>query len=123
MKTLQHAKQLQDRTKRFAIRVIKAFARLPKNEATRVIGRQFLRSGTSLAANYRAACRARSSADFISKISIVTEEADETLFWFELLIESELINSNIVQPLFSECEKPTLTPTEVDLPEAVPTPT
>ena len=105
MTTLHRAKQLQDRTKRFAIRVIKAFARLPKNEATRVIGRQFLRSGTSLAANYRAACRARSSADFISKISIVTEEADETLFWFELLIESELINSNIVQPLFSECEE------------------
>ena len=105
MNTLQHAKQLQDRTKKFAVRVIRAFARLPKDEATRIMGRQFLRSGTSLAANYRAACRARSSADFISKISLVTEEADETLFWFELLVESELIRSPVVQPLMSECEE------------------
>src|SRR5947199_188306 len=76
MNTLDQAKQLQDRTKKFAIRVIKAFARLPKEEATRIIGRQFLRAGTSLAANYRAACRARSTADFISKISVVAEETD-----------------------------------------------
>src|SRR5947208_599460 len=59
---------------------LKAFAKLPKDEATRIIRPQFLRSGTSLAANYRAACRARSSADFISKITVVSEEADETLF-------------------------------------------
>src|SRR2546430_2329589 len=94
MNRLDQAKQLQDRTKQFAIRVIKAFARLPKDEAARIIGRQFLRSGTSLAANYRAACRARSAPDFISKISIVAEETDETLFWFELLVEAELINVN-----------------------------
>jgi len=73
MNTLNRAKQLQNRTKKFAVRVIKAFARLPKDEATRIIGRPFLRSGTSLAANYRASCRARSGADFISKKSIVTE--------------------------------------------------
>jgi four helix bundle protein len=79
---------MQDRNKKFAVRIIKAFTRLPKNEVARVIDRQFLRSGTSLAANYRAACRARSAADFISKISVVTEEADETLFWFELVVES-----------------------------------
>jgi four helix bundle protein len=103
MKTLNRAKQLQDRTKKFAVRVVKAFARLPKNEAARVMGRQFLRSGTSLAANYRSACRARSAADFISKVSVVTEEADETLFWFELLVESELIKIKLVQPLMSEC--------------------
>jgi four helix bundle protein len=96
---------LQDRTKKFAVRIVRAFARLPKDEATRIMGRQFLRSGTSLAANYRAACRARSSADFISKISIVTEEADETLFWFELLVESNLIKPAIVQPMISECEE------------------
>jgi four helix bundle protein len=71
MNTLNQAKQLQDRAKRFAVRVIKAFARLPKDEPTRIIGRQFLRSGTSLAANYRASCRAQSAADFISKISVV----------------------------------------------------
>src|SRR2546425_7958475 len=105
MDTLNRAKQLQDRTKKFAVRIIKAFAKLPKDEATRVIGRQFLRSGTSLAANYRASCRARSVADFISKISVVTEEADETLFWFEVLIESALIKMKMVEPLMSECEE------------------
>jgi four helix bundle protein len=105
MTTLHRAKQLQDRTKTFAVRIIKAFARLPKEEAIRIVGRQFLRSGTSVAANYRAACRARSSADFISKISIVAEEADETLFWFELLVESGLMKPVIVQPLMLECEE------------------
>src|SRR5437016_689568 len=105
MNTLNQAKQLQDRAKKFAVRIISAFARLPKNEAARVIGRQFLRSGTSLAANYRAACRARSAADFISKISVVTEEADETLFWFELLVEAKLIKMKTVEPLMSECDE------------------
>src|SRR5205809_6657161 len=103
MNTLNRAKQLQDRTKKFAVRVIKALARLLKDEATRIIGRQFLRSGTSLAANYRAACRARSAADFISKISIVAEETDETLFWFELLVEADLIECKLVESLMSEC--------------------
>src|SRR5206468_12282038 len=99
MDTLDRAQQLQDRTKQFAIRIIKAFARLPKDDAARIIGRQLLRSGTSLAANYRASCRARSAADFISKISIVTEEADETLFWFELLVEAGLLRKNLAEPL------------------------
>ena len=103
MNTLNRAKQLQARTKAFAIRIIEAFARLPKDEAARIIGRQFLRSGTSLAANYRAACRARSAADFISKVSIVTEEVDETLFWFELLVEADLISAKLAAPLLSEC--------------------
>src|SRR6266566_3189962 len=103
MNTLHRAKQLQNRTRKFAVRVIKAFTRLPKVEATRIIGRQFVRSGTSLAANYRASCRARSAADFISKISIVTEETDETLFWFELLVEAELIKTKLAEPLMSEC--------------------
>ena len=102
---LHHAKQLQDRTKKFAIWTIKTFAKLPKDEATRIIGRQFLRSGTSLAANYRAACRARSAADFISKVSIVAEEADETLFWFELLTQTELEEVKLVEPLQKECEE------------------
>ena len=105
MDTLNRAKQLQERTKKFAVRVIKAFARLSKDEAARIVGRQFLRSGTSLAANYRASCRARSGADFISKISVVAEEADETLFWFELLIESELIEPKVIEPLMKECEE------------------
>jgi four helix bundle protein len=102
MNTLGHAKQLQDRTKTFAVRIINAFASLPKDEAVRIIGRQFLRSGTSLAANYRATCRARSAADFISKVSVVAEEADETLFWFELLSEAKLIKMNLVEPLMRE---------------------
>jgi len=105
MTTLHRAKQLQDKTKTFAIRVIKAFARLPKEEATRIVGRQFLRSGTSVAANYRAACRSRSAGDFISKISIVAEEADEPLFGLELLLESELIQPAILQSLMRKCEE------------------
>jgi four helix bundle protein len=103
MDRLDQARQLRDRTKKFAVRVIKAFTRLAKNEATRTIGRQLLRSGTSLAANYRAACPARSGADFTSKITIVTEETDETLFWFELLVESKLISVKLVEPLIAEC--------------------
>ena len=105
MNTLQDAKQLQQRTKSFAIRIIKAFTRFPKDEASRIIGRQFLRAGTSVAANYRASCRARSRADFISKVSIVAEEADETLFWLEILVESQLIGNRVAQPLLSECEQ------------------
>jgi four helix bundle protein len=103
--TLDQAKQLQDRIKNFAVRIIKAFARLPKDEALRIIGRQFLRSGTSVAANYRAACRARSSADFISKMSVVAEEADETFFWLELLVEAKLIKLKLVESLMKECEE------------------
>src|SRR6476661_3961226 len=105
MNTLDQAKQLQYRTKEFAVRIIKAFARLPKDEAVRVIGRQFLRSGTSLAVNYRAACRARSAADFISKISVVAEKTDETLFWFELLVEVELAKKRSVEPLMNEFDE------------------
>jgi four helix bundle protein len=105
MNTLNRAKQLQNRTKKSAVRVIKAFARLPKDEATRIIGRPFLRSGTSLAANYRASYRARSAADFISKKSIVTEETDATLFWFEVLVESELLRPRMIESLMSECEE------------------
>ncbi len=103
MDRLNQAKQLQERTKKFAIRIINTFTRLPKNEVTHIVGRQFLRSGTSLAANYRAACRARSGPDFISKIAVVTEETDETLFWFELLVESKLISANLIPPLMAEC--------------------
>jgi four helix bundle protein len=103
--TLDQARQLQDRTKTFAVRIINAFSGLPKHEAARVIGRQLLRSGTSLAANYRAGCRARSAADFISKISVVAEEAEETLFWLELLVQAELIGANSVEPLMNECDE------------------
>ena len=103
MNTLDQAKLLQDRTKKFAIRVIKAFARLPKDEAARIIGKQFLRSGTSLAANYRAACTRRVAS--IENIRVVSEEADETLFWLELLVESELVTIKLVKALMKECEE------------------
>jgi four helix bundle protein len=105
MSRVQQARHLQDRTKKFAPRVVKGVSRLPKSEEARVLSRQLLRSGTSVAANYRAACRARSSADFISKISIVVEEADETLFWLELLIEANIVSAKIVKSLAVECEE------------------
>jgi four helix bundle protein len=77
----------------------------PMMSLRRIIGRQLLRSGTSLAANYRSACRARSAADFISKISGVAEETDQTLFWLELLVQTEMIKSHLVGPLMSECSE------------------
>ena|SRR5436190_17074079 len=105
MSRIERARELQDRTKKFALRIMVAFSRLPKLEEARVLGRQFLRSGTSVAANYRAACRARSAADFISKINNVAEEADETLFWLELLVEANLVPAKIVESLLVECEE------------------
>ena len=91
MNVLDQAKELQNRTKKFAVRIIKSFARLPKDEVARIIGRQFLRSGTSVAANYRAAYRARSTADFISKISVVAE--------------AELVQMKLLELLLQECEE------------------
>ena len=76
--------QLKARTKQFAIRIVRVFKGLPKNDEARIIGKQLLRAGTSVAANYRAVCRSRSKAEFISKMSVVVEEADETAFWLEL---------------------------------------
>lgn len=105
MNKLEAAKCLQDRTKQFAIQIIRTFAALPKTEEVRVIGRQFLRSGTAVAANYRAACRARSLADFISKLAIVLEEADETLFWLELLVDSNLVTAESLASLRAECSE------------------
>ncbi len=82
---------LKERTKCFALEIIKLVELLPKGRTADVIGRQLLDAGTSVGANYRAACRARSPADFISKMGIVEEEADETIYWMELLIESGLV--------------------------------
>jgi len=79
---------LQDRTRRFALDVIRFVESLPTSETCKILGRQLLRSGTSTAANYRAACRARSKADFIAKMGVVVEEADESAFWMELLIDA-----------------------------------
>jgi four helix bundle protein len=94
--------ELLSRTKQFALRIIKLFQALPKTGESQVIGKQMLRSGTSLGANYRAACRARSKAEFYSKICIVVEETDETLFWMELLIEAKIVPEKKLSPLFKE---------------------
>jgi len=80
--------EMKGRTKKFALRVIKAVQSLPNDRVANVLGSQLLRSGASVGANYRAACRAKSTADFVNKLKIVEEEGDESLFWMELLVES-----------------------------------
>ena len=98
-------KNLKDRTKQFALRVMRLYRALPRREEARIIGRQILRSGTSVGANYRAACRARSKAEFVAKLGIVLEEADETVFWLELLQESSLISAQKLAPLVQEARE------------------
>ena len=97
--------ELKARTKQFALRVIKLTQDLPKNDAGRVIGNQLLRSGTAVAANYRAACRGRSKAEFIAKIGIVVEEADESCFWIELIIDAGLMDAQLVESLLKEANE------------------
>jgi len=91
MNMLDKAEAMKERTKQFAIRIVAVVKSLPRSREGDVIGKQLLRSGTAVAANYRAVCRARSKAEFISKMSIVVEEADETAFWLELLTDTGLI--------------------------------
>ena len=98
-------KDLKDRTKQFALRIMRLHRSLPRREDARVIGRQLLRSGTSVGANYRAACRARSRAEFVAKLGIVLEEADETVFWLELLQESEIVSARKLGPLVREASE------------------
>ncbi len=98
-------RDIQYRTKQFALRIIRLVEGLPKNKVTDVIGRQLLKSGTSVGANYRAACRAKSRADFIYKLGIVEEEADESLFWLELLVESKVIPQNRIEDLMEEANE------------------
>ena len=93
------------RTKQFALRRMKLVDALPKTIQGRAIGGQLIRSGTSVAANYRAACRARSKAEFISKLGTVEEEADERAFWLELIIEGDLLPAAQIQPLLTEASE------------------
>ena len=93
---------LRDRVKFVALRVIRLVQALPKNTVGNVIGNQILRSGTSVAANYYSACKARSRRDFISKIGIAEEEADETLLWLELIVDSKLIEAKRLKDLMKE---------------------
>jgi four helix bundle protein len=94
--------ELIERTKQFALRVIRLVGALPRTIEGRAIASQLMRSGTSVAANYRAACRARSKAEFISKLGTVEEEADESAFWLELLIDADLLSGTQIRPLLNE---------------------
>jgi four helix bundle protein len=97
--------ELRKRTKDFALTVIKMVEMLPKGLSAQVIGKQLMRSGTSVGANYRSACRARSSADFISEMTIVEEEADESVYWMELLVEGELIDEQRLKDVVMEANE------------------
>jgi four helix bundle protein len=97
--------ELKQRTKLFALRVMKLVGALPQSTVGRVIGSQLMRSGSSVGVNYRAACRGRSKAEFIAKLGIVQEEADESAFWMELIIEGELMERRLVVPLLQEANE------------------
>jgi four helix bundle protein len=94
--------EFKNRTKNLALRVIKLVEALPRGQTAQVIGKQLLRSATSVGANYRAACRGKSPADVLHKLGIVEEEADESLYWMELLIESDLISEARLSSLMLE---------------------
>jgi four helix bundle protein len=94
--------QLKNRTKKLALEIIRLTDTLPKVDSTVILNRQIIRSATSVAANYRAACRARSKADFVNKLGIVEEEADETLFWLDMLIESGKVSKDNITDLYKE---------------------
>jgi four helix bundle protein len=95
-------RELLDRTKQFAVRIFTLVGALPRTIQGKAVAAQLIRSGTSVAANYRAACRARSKAEFIAKLGVVEEEADESASWLELIIETALLSSARVRPLLIE---------------------
>jgi four helix bundle protein len=97
--------RMKNRTKHLALIVIRLCRTLPQSAEARVISRQLLRSATSVAANYRAVCRTRSTADFISKLGIVLEEADETLFWLELLVDAGMVPSDQIRAPVDEANQ------------------
>ena len=94
--------ELKARTKAFAVRIVRLVRALPRSMDARLIGSQLMRAGTSVGANYRAACRARSKAEFVSKLGTVEEEADECAFWLELIVEIGLMKESLVRPLLDE---------------------
>ncbi|MGB9234541.1 MAG: four helix bundle protein [Terriglobales bacterium] len=97
--------ELRARTKSFALRVVKLYRSLPRTADAQVIGKQLLRCGTSVAANYRASCRARSRAEFAARIGIVVEEADEAGFWLEMLSEAEIVRAALLKELLQESKE------------------
>lgn len=96
---------LKDRTKKFALRIIKLYTSLPKNIESQVMGKQILRSGTSVGAQYSESIRARSTAEFISKIESALQELEETTYWMELLVESEIVKAEKLKDLQAEAEE------------------
>ena len=102
---MNYEKNLTPRTKMFARRIIRLFAALNKDTAAQVLGKQVLRSGTSVGANYREASRARSKAEFVSKIGDCLKEADETLYWLELLRDEAFVPTRRLQPLVNEADE------------------
>jgi|ERR1043165_3341901 four helix bundle protein len=105
MNNLEFAKKMQARTMDFAVQVVKFFVKLPKTDEARVPGKQLLRAGTSVGANYRAVCRAKSDADFISKMGTVVEEVDESAFWLELMEKAGVCSPVTIQPLKTEADE------------------
>jgi four helix bundle protein len=97
--------ELRDRTKRFAVRIVKMYRSLPRTADSQVIGKQLLRCGTSVAANYRAACRGRSRAEWIAKIGLVVEEADETVFWLEMLTDCGIVTTERCTDILKEAKE------------------
>jgi len=102
---LSRPEQLRERTKQFALRILCLFRGLPRAEEARVIGKQLLRAGTSVAANYRAVCRAPSKAEFVAKMGVVVEETDETVFWLELLADSDIVPAAKLDVLLAEANE------------------
>jgi four helix bundle protein len=102
---LDKAEAMKLRTKQFAIRIVGVVRSLPRTREGDVIGKQLLRCGTAVAANYRAVCRSRSHAEFISKMSVVVEEADETVFWMELLADTGVVPSEKLSLLLTEANE------------------
>jgi four helix bundle protein len=101
----EFAEAFRNRTKKFVVDNINFFRTLPQTEEAKIIGRQLLRSSSSVGANYRAACRARSKAEFHSKLSTVVEEADESVFWMEILVEAEVVTAEKLNSLFDEASQ------------------
>ena len=99
------SRDLKDRTKRFAVRVIRMVDKLDRSTAVEVIARQLVKSATSIGANYRAACRGRSKAEFVAKLQIVLEESDETQYWLELMLELEMLDRQVLQDLIREADE------------------
>jgi len=97
--------EFKDRTKQIALRIIRLVESLPNNHTAQIIGKQLLRSATSVGANYRVACRGKSSADILHKLAIVEGEADESLYWLELLIESEIVPEKKLSVLMSDIDE------------------